>query len=146
MSRVELRDSGYIPGDMPALRKRLLRFFRKQQMKIVDEEEGEFHSLVATQGSQLWTRLLGGWFVRPTTLPKQARVTFTETGKGLRVRASIEETMGFGFLDPILAQKYEKFFEEWMCDLEDLLAEEGPRPTRAEEGIRDEPPKKRRPS
>jgi hypothetical protein len=144
VARVELKDSWYVSGDGAALRKRLLRFLKEQKMKVVSEEEGEFQTLSAAQGSQVWTRLLGGWFVSPATLPKEARVTFTETAKGLRVRATIEETLGFGLMDPILAKKYERFFEDWMGALEEMLAEDGPAPKKAEDGIREKPTKKRR--
>jgi hypothetical protein len=144
VARVELRDSWYVTGDMAALRKRLLRFLKEQKMEVVSEEKGEIHTLSAEQGSQVWTRLLGGWFVRPATLPKEARVTFTETAKGIRVRAIIEEAMGFGLMDPILAKKYEQFFEDWMSALEEVLAEDGTAPQKAEEGIREKPAKKHR--
>jgi len=33
------------------------------------------------------------------------------------MRALIEETMGFGILDPILADKYRAYFERWMDDV-----------------------------
>jgi hypothetical protein len=144
MARAELRDSWYVSGSAAALRRRLLRFFREHKMKLVFDEEGEFHSLRAAQGSQLWTRLLGGWFVSSTTLPKEARVTFSETSKGLLLRVTIEETMGFGFLDPILAEKYKKFFEDWMCDVEDALAADSAAPEKPEQGIREKPPRKHR--
>lgn len=144
MARVELRDSWYVSASAAALRRRLLRFFREHKMKLVLDEEGEFHCLRAAQGSQLWTRLLGGWFVSSTTLPKEARVTFGETSKGLLLRVNIEETMGFGFLDPILAKKYEQFFEDWMCDLEDVLAADSATPEKPEQGISDKPPRKPR--
>jgi hypothetical protein len=143
VARVELRDAWYVSGDADALRKELLRFFRRQKMKVVFEEEGAFHSVRVAQGSQFWTRLLGGWFVSPTTLPKQALVTFSESSKGLHLRVTIEETMGLGLMDSILAKKYEKFFEQWMDDLEAALDVAGPAPVKSEEGIREKPPKKK---
>jgi hypothetical protein len=121
MARVEAGDAWDAAGDAKSLHRKLLRFFRQQKMTVVAEEEGEFHSLRATQGSQLWTRLLGGWFVSPATLPKRALATFTETRKGLRLRVTIEETLGFGILDPLLEKKYASYFEEWLADLEEFL-------------------------
>jgi hypothetical protein len=121
MARVDLQDAWYVPGTAKELRTRLLRFFRQWKMTLVSEEEGEFHSLRVKQGSQLWTRLLGGWFVSPSTLPKQALVTFTKGRKGLLLRATIEESLGFGIMDPLLEKKYADYFEKWMCDLEEEL-------------------------
>jgi hypothetical protein len=144
VARVELSDSWTVPGDVETVRKRLLRFFKKHKMKVVSEEEGEFHSLRAKQGSQLWTRLLGGWFVSAATLPKQALVKITsERPKEVRLLVSIEESLGFGILDPILAKKYENYFDDWMSDLDDALAV-APDAGEPDEGIRDKPPKKRR--
>ena len=121
MARVQLRDSWYAEGAPEDVRRELLRFFHEQKMKVVTEEEDEVSTLHAEQGSQLWTRLLGGWFVSATKLPKRATVTYTATTKGIVLRATIEETLGFGYLDPLLADKYTKFFENWMIDLEEAL-------------------------
>jgi hypothetical protein len=121
MARAELRDSWYVKDSSDELRRDLHEFFRRQRMKVVAEQEGDDNILHAEQGSQLWTRLLGGWFVSATKLPKRATVKFRSTPKGTALHASIEETLGFGVLDPLLADKYDKFFENWMRDLEDAL-------------------------
>jgi hypothetical protein len=115
MARVELKDSWVVDGDIEAVRGALRTFFKISGFKIVEEYGNEIR---VKQGSQFLMRLLGGWFVSAATLPKAATVTVRQTEDGVRVRALIEETMGFGILDPILADKYRGFFERWMDDLE----------------------------
>ena len=88
---------------------------------LEEAEEDGMLVLEATQGSQFKTRLLGGWWVSAETLPKKAVVELEETSRGRRVRAVIEETMGFGWLDPVLADKYGSYFDSWLDGLEDVL-------------------------
>jgi hypothetical protein len=114
MARVELEDSWIINDDIETVQTAIRKFLRQERMKIVDESDSEMQ---AKQGSQLLTRLLGGWFVPPAWLPKSAIVAAKKTKTGVRIRARIQESMGFGFLDPILAKKYKAFFERWMDDL-----------------------------
>jgi hypothetical protein len=114
MARVEVKDSWLVDGDVGAVRDAVRTFVKISGFKIVEEEANEIR---VKQGSQFLTRLLGGWFVSPKTLPKAATVIVRQTEDGVRVRALIEETMGFGILDPILADKYRACFERWMDDL-----------------------------
>jgi hypothetical protein len=114
MARVEVRDSWVVDGDISAVRDALRTFVKITGFKVVEEQANEIR---VKQGSQFLTRLLGGWFVSPTTLPKSATVSVCQAEDGVHIRALIEETMGFGILDPILADKYRAFFERWMDDL-----------------------------
>jgi hypothetical protein len=114
MARVELKESWVVEGDIGAVRDALRTFVKVSGFKIVEEQANEIR---VKQGSQFLTRLLGGWFVSPTTLPKAATLRVRQKEDGVLVRASIEETMGFGILDPILADKYRAFFDRWLDDL-----------------------------
>jgi hypothetical protein len=114
LARVEVKDSWLVDGDILAVLDALRTFVKVSGFKIVDEQTNEIR---VKQGSQLLTRLLGGWFVSAATLPKAATVSVRHRDDGVLVRALIEETLGFGIMDPILADKYRVFFERWMDDL-----------------------------
>jgi hypothetical protein len=114
MARVEVKDSWLVDGDIVAVLDALRTFVKVSGFKIVDEQTNEIR---VKQGSQLLTRLLGGWFVSPATLPKAATVSVRQKEDGVLVRALIEESLGFGIMDPILADKYRAFFERWIDDL-----------------------------
>jgi hypothetical protein len=116
MARAELEDKWVVDAEMDRVRRRVEKFLDETGMTW---EEGTPDEFQATQGSQLKTRLLGGWFVSPQSLPKRAVVRLKQVERGVRVSAVIEESMGFGFLDPILKEKYEKYFECWLDDLMD---------------------------
>ncbi len=60
----------------------------------------------ARQGSQVTTRLLGGWFVSADKLPKRL---VGERAEGATT-ITVEETIGFGFMDPKMRRKYEETF------------------------------------
>ncbi len=62
----------------------------------------------AREGSQATTRIFGGWFVKASKLPK--RLVAEPSQGGLTV--TVEETLGFGILDPKLRRKYEEAFAE----------------------------------
>jgi hypothetical protein len=115
MARVELECSWFVRGDGDAVRDEIVRFLAKEQMRIVNERKGEIE---VTQGSQLWFRLIGGWLASAATFPKRAFISIHQTDSGLRVDAMIEETMGFGIMDPILVKKYRKCFDQWLQGLE----------------------------
>jgi len=118
MARVELEDSWISRGDVGAIRADLLVFLKLHNMRVVEESDAEIR---VKQGSQILTRLLGGWFVSPAWLPKRAMIEFQQAKDGVHVQAMIEESLGFGFMDPILSDKYRKYFEQWMDDLNHFL-------------------------
>ena len=118
MARVEEETSWVVEdGDADAIQSRLRKFVKKRGMNIVDESDGEIR---AEQGTNFGTRMLGGWFVPATWLPKAATISVKKTKTGVRVRAIIEETLGFGYLDPLLASKYQSFFRSWIEDLREI--------------------------
>jgi hypothetical protein len=66
--------------------------------------------LVAKQGSQLLTRLLGTWSVSSEgRLPKAVEVS---AGDGRNIRVRIRETLGFGYFDWRTREKYELHFAQ----------------------------------
>jgi hypothetical protein len=91
------------------------RFAAENKMKVDDSAEAEGINLRG--GSQVAMRTLGGWFVKPTTLPKRATVSVSETAQGASVDATIEDSMGIGVMDPKLRKKYESYCEAWIAGL-----------------------------
>lgn len=121
MARAELEESWITAQDAEELRTAALGILRRRRrMGVRDDQDGE---LILTEGSQLLTRLLGGWFVPASWLPKRVTVNYRRAADGLRVRACFEETMGFGYLDPILKSKYERYFVEVMDELRDACGD-----------------------
>jgi hypothetical protein len=118
MSRVTVSDRWVVDGPERAVRKEILALLDEHGMVPVETDDG---TIEATQGSQLRTRLLGGWFVDARHLPKRVRISLRETEEGIVVRARMEETLGFGVMDPILEKKYKTFFENWLAKLESAV-------------------------
>lgn len=115
MARVWLEES-FVARDPATIAARVHGFARGESMKIVREGGAE---LELKQGSQLTTRMLGGWLLPARVAPKRARVRWRDDGT---VEARIEESLGFGWIDPIFKQKYETYFREWMAGLRRSLA------------------------
>jgi hypothetical protein len=118
MSRVRLKDSWIAHTDVESARDRLKLFFKRNNMSLINHEAGRWR---VKQGSQLKTRLLGGWFVSAESLPKEATVTLQQEDDGVLIKAVIEETMGFGFMDPLMKSKYEEYCEDWLDRLQDAI-------------------------
>ena len=57
-------------------------------------DEGE--ALTATFGSQLMLRLIGGWFISPSSLPVKAQATFAAHDTGTLVSIHVGDAMGVG--------------------------------------------------
>ena len=81
----------------------------KQKLEAAGWEVNEVgESIEATQGSQARLRLGGGWFIGGDKLPK--KLVGSPGGSGTSIR--VEDTMGMGFMDPLLKKKYATTFEE----------------------------------
>ncbi len=80
--------------------------------KVEDHGDG---GLDARQGSQVITRLFGGWFVNPTKLPKRLAAEREDGGMAI----TVEESIGFGYMDPKTRRKYEEAFAEVERQLDD---------------------------
>jgi hypothetical protein len=118
MSRVTVSDRWLVTDSEPQVRKEILAFLNEQKMELVETADG---TIEAIQGSQVQTRLIGGWFVHPRVLPKRVRISLRETEQGIDVRARMEETYGFGFMAPMLEQKYKSVFQEWLVELQTAI-------------------------
>lgn len=118
MARVTISDKWTADGDVKSVRRRVLDFLDAYGMAVVDDENGRID---VKQGSQLRTRLLGGWFVNARHLPKRATIVLRDVEDRVGIRATIEESLGFGLIDPRLEDKYEKFFNNWLDDLRDAV-------------------------
>jgi hypothetical protein len=119
MARCQANHAWIARSDRADLEHALRGFFARHSMKVVRDDGAETE---VTQGSQLRTRLLGGWFVDGKHFPKRAVVRLTPSPEGTHVAAHIEETLGFGVLDPIFQERYEAYFREWLQDLTRTLA------------------------
>jgi hypothetical protein len=115
MARVWLEES-FTARDPASVAARVYGYARSESMKVVRDSGSE---LELEQGSQITTRMLGGWILPARIAPKRARVRWREDGT---VEARIEESLGFGWIDPIFRQKYEAYFREWMEGLRRSLA------------------------
>ena len=115
MSRVELSASWQTAKSREQVDAIVRRFAAQNKMKV--DESGESGVINLRGGSQLGMRALGGWFVRPTLLPKRATVKVAETAQGASVDARIEDAMGLGVMDPKLKQKYQGYCEAWIAGL-----------------------------
>lgn len=80
-------------------------------------------SIVAVSGgSQLRTRLLGGYFVTPSSLPIRAEVTLpTHDGPALEVKVRVQDRLGIGIRDRALKRRYEAAAEEVEKLIEDSV-------------------------
>ena len=119
MARAELRDSWTTDASMDVARQVLRVFLLQHRMSVVRDYGGT--AVDVKQGSQFITRFLGGWFVNPRNFPKRAVIRFSPYGQLLKVDASIEETLGFGYLDPYFKSRYADYFQFWMNALKDAL-------------------------
>jgi hypothetical protein len=166
MARVELEDTWIAKGDMDTVHVMLRRFFKIHKMRLTGEHPDE---LQVYQGSQFLTRLIGGWIVPATWLPKRAALFLrpwaapaeadggeaaararpaprrpdSRTGlsarrlrqptdpagppgaprefeSGVEIQAIIEDAVGFGWIDPLLQNKYRTYFETWLDQLYDF--------------------------
>ncbi len=81
----------------------------KQKLEAAGWEVSEVgESIEATHGSQARMRLAGGWFIGGDKLPK--KLVGAPGGEGTSIR--VEDTMGVGFMDPLLKKKYASTFAE----------------------------------
>lgn len=117
MARVELKGEWVTALAEVAVRARLEGFFKRRMNSFRDEGA----RYVAEGGSQVTTRLVGGWFVSPEQLPHKATVSLTVSAEGVKVVALVAEDLGFGLLDGGLKKKYAGYFEGWMAELKGQL-------------------------
>jgi len=118
MARAELKNSWVTATPIDTAKQKVQDFLKQGQMTIVSSREDE---IIADQGSQLTTRFVGGWLANPADFPKRATIHLHCVEPGVQVEATIEETLGFGWLDPKFKERYEQYFIQWMNALRQLL-------------------------
>src|SRR5262245_42039012 len=75
MARAELVASWITSKDKEAIRGAAVGILNEHKFRCQEESAGE---IIASQGSQFLTRLLGGWFVPASWLPKRVSVAFRQ--------------------------------------------------------------------
>jgi hypothetical protein len=114
MARAELVDSWVTSVTINEILSKIQSFFAHHNISVDQICEGEIRG---KQGSQLTTRLLGGWFVNPARFPKRMSISFRPVENGVQIEARIEEALGIGVLDRKFKDRYESYFVEWMTAL-----------------------------
>ena len=114
MARTHLKHSWETSSTIEAAKPKLGDFLDQNKMNVVSQDYAEALNVTADQGSQLITRLLGGWFVNPIHFPKRARISLYPMDGGIRVEATIEETLGVSWFDRAFQNRYEGYFRTWM--------------------------------
>jgi hypothetical protein len=117
MSRAELRNEWLTNISLEEGKTIAELFCNQNGMRIDYVNYTEVLNIVASQGSQWKTRLLGGWFINPVNFPKKASVVLQLAEGGTHVAAQIEETFGLGIIDPHFKSKYVTYFHQWMDEL-----------------------------
>lgn len=102
-SRVSRTEEWTVVEAPETVRARLQAHGRRLGVRV--EESGE--GLGWSQGSGLKTRFYGAWNVDPSVLPCRATLGLASDGGGTRVRARLDEAMGFGYFDGKTKERYE---------------------------------------
>jgi hypothetical protein len=111
MARAELEQQWQTVLAPEAVAQAIEQFCAERKVTVARRQPGEIEG---KQGSQLTTRLLGGWFVDPATFPKRITIRYQPAGAGCQVHVRLEETMGFGFLDAHFKNRYMTCLAELM--------------------------------
>lgn len=88
--------------DVSALADRLVQ---QHGLRHVSEDGG----IVLSGGSQLWTRLLGGYYVRPTRLPSRVELRATSPDT---VEVHVADRLGVAIRDARMRDRYAQLVEE----------------------------------
>jgi hypothetical protein len=109
MARVEMDRTYEVGGSAEELEARLRAYVAKTKDTVRKTDD----AIELAGGSQLMTRLIGGWFIGGHNFPRAATVTIADG----TVTATIREDLGIGIIDPMFKGKYEKYFAKWLDDL-----------------------------
>ena len=118
MARIELEDAWHCEAPLEDIKKRLDSFRMREGMRPSGESGS---TLSYKMGSQVATRLIGGWMGKKRWLPTRATITLEASANDTRVVAHIEEALDVGILDRKLKRKYEQQFATRMAELEAAL-------------------------
>jgi hypothetical protein len=119
MAQVYLTSSWVTDAPIETVKEKLKGFIFHYGMRVASIKPDE---IILEQGSQIATRMIGGWLVDPKDLPKRARIQLApaENG-GTKIDAAIKEALVVGFIDPLFAGRYNDYFRQWMESLRTLL-------------------------
>jgi len=110
MSRVTLVDGWVTNAPQQEIWPRVQHFLVQSKASI---EVAGPNEVWARQGSQVSTRLIGGWFAGAEKYPKRIHVRFGPAVDGTQIDVQIDETLGFGILDPMFRNRYQEYFVWW---------------------------------
>lgn len=119
MSRVQLNKTFKSSLDSQELKTKLISFLEEKKFKTSTNES---NLIVANQGSQFISRLIGFVLSPAGFLPKMITLKIQKAGDKAEVEATMDETVGFGILDPLSKKKYSQYFESVLVDLEKALS------------------------
>ena len=76
-------------------------------------------------GDQAEFRVKGGWWAKPNVFPKKGVVRRVAADGGYDVEIEMQETMGFGLMDPWTKRKYRAALEAILDEFDAALASLG---------------------
>jgi hypothetical protein len=64
---------------------------------------------------------MGGWFVKPSRLPMEGLIAFTDNDGDTMITVSLWDRMGIGFFDGHLRKRYAAMFESVVEDMSGVI-------------------------
>ena len=113
MARVEQAGNWTVGGTVEEAKATVLKHMGAAKWRA-QTTEGD--ALVFKRGSQLATRLIGGWLLSASKFPSQADVSIEDAGGQTIVNAAFGESFGVGSVVGI-KKKYAAYFETCVTDL-----------------------------
>ena len=110
-----LSKSWFTSLSLEELHKFIKEFFEKNQVKI---KSTSITRIVAKQGSQAKTRIGGGVWANPKTLPKKIFINFIEEDNNLKMEVKMEESLGLYAKTSGMTDKYRNYFKAFIRHLE----------------------------
>lgn len=118
--RVAVQEDWLVNADQESVREAVRRFFEA----TARETTLSASAVHFRQGSQTYTRLLGGWFINGKRLPKEGWAQLEAVAASrTHVRVRVEEAFGVGLVDRTFANKYKRYMQDWMWGLRAELEE-----------------------
>lgn len=113
MARVEQTGNWTVGGSVEKVRETILGHMGAAKWRV---QAAEGNGLAFKRGSQLATRLIGGWMLGPSKFPSRADVTVEDSGGQTIVNAAFGEAFGVGSVVGI-KKKYGAYFDTCVADL-----------------------------
>ena len=112
MSRFELRNEWEVADPPEVVQARFRAIAPSLNLRVEETSGGE---IAFSRGSQLMTRLAGGWFVPQERLPMEGGVTLQPVGEMTHVVGLLHDRWGLGLFDKRSARRYHEMFAELMA-------------------------------